>query len=350
MRASSLPRNLATLSLSALLAAGCDDGLLSPDSPGEVGTVTVDASTDYAYVAIDGDVLASRTIATPATSVEWDLGLFATTVSSNGGAAGPGGVEVACVCANQSATDGEVMAMTPDSELGDFEAVTTLALGDLTFASDELSPAIAGWYTGSGAAATLAAGRSWIIREGSPTAVLAKFRVTAISGASADAMGLVTFEYAVQPAVGEAFGEVQSVQLAVGTSPVQYDLTTGAVTTAADWDLQFSGWTIRLNGGVSGSGTVRSLLDTSTPFEDIDATYAGSAPAQAFRADAFSGTFSTYQWYRYNITGTDNQIWPTFNVYVVRRGAVAYKVQLTSYYGPTGTPRQVTLRYQRLAE
>jgi hypothetical protein len=348
MRASSLRRSLASLSL--LTVAACDEGIISPLPPGDVGTITVDASASYAYVALEGDALVSRTIATPATSAEWDLGLFSTTVTSNGGAAGPGGVEVACICANEAATDDEVMAMSPESELDDFEAVTGAVLGDLTFMSDALSPAIAGWYTGSGAAATLVAGRSWIIREGSPTAVLAKFRVTAIAGASAESMGLVTFEYAVQSGAGEAFGAVQSVQLAVGTAPVYYDLTTGAVTTTENWDVQFSGWTIRLNSGVSGSGTVRSVLDTTMPFEDIDATYAASAPAQAFSADAFGGAFSIYRWYRYNITGTDNQIWPTFNVYVVRRGGVAYKVQLTSYYGPTGTPRQITLRYQRLGE
>ena len=51
---------------------------------------------------------------------------------------------------------------------------------------------------------------------------------------------------------------------------------------------------------------------------------------------------------RYNITGTDNQIWPTFNVYLVRRAGVLFKVQLVNYYGPTGATRQITLRYQRL--
>jgi hypothetical protein len=211
-----------------------------------------------------------------------------------------------------------------------------------------LTPAIRDWYSGAGAAAALVAGRSWIVREGAPTAVLAKFHLTAIAGASDASMGLITFEYAVQASAGAEFGTTETVQLAVGTSPVYFDLTTGEVTDASDWDLQFVGWTIRVNGGVSGSGTVRAVLDTSTPFEDITATYAGSAPAQAYSADAFSGTFSAYRWYRYNLTGTDNQIWPTFNVYVVRRGEVAYKVQLISYYGPTGTPRQITIRYQRL--
>jgi len=49
-----------------------------------------------------------------------------------------------------------------------------------------------------------------------------------------------------------------------------------------------------------------------------------------------------------NITGTDNQIWPNFNVYLVRRGDAVFKLQVTSYYGATGTPRQITVRSVRL--
>ncbi len=348
MRASSPRRSILALTALAFTLVACDDGLLAPIAPGDVGTITVDASAGYAYVGLAGDVLVSSTVTDPRTSTSWDLGLFATTVTSNGGAAGPGGVEVACVCANQGAGDAAVMAMTPETELADFDAVTGASLTGLTFSSDVLAPAIKGWSTSTDAAATVTAGRSWIIREGTSSVVLAKFRVTALTGPSAESMGIISFEYAVQPSPGAAFGAVQSVQIAVGTAPVYFDLTTGAVTTSANWDIRFSGWTIALNGGVSGSGSVRAVLDTSTPFASIDATYAASAPAQAYSSDAFGGTFSANRWYRYNLTGTDNQIWPTFNVYVVRRGGVAYKVQLISYYGPTGTSRQITLRYQRL--
>jgi hypothetical protein len=83
-------------------------------------------------------------------------------------------------------------------------------------------------------------------------------------------------------------------------------------------------------------------------FEQIDAAYAATAPPQAYRRDAFSGVFAQQPWYRYNITGTDNQIWPTFNVYLIKRGNEVYKVQLIGYYGPAGEPRILTMRYARL--
>ena len=92
------------------------------------------------------------------------------------------------------------------------------------------------------------------------------------------------------------------------------------------------------------------MLDTSTPYENITSTYAGFVPAQAYSRDAFTGVFTAQPWYRYNLTGTDHQIWPTFQVYLVRRADALFKVQLTSYYGPSGETRRITIRYQRLAD
>ena len=217
------------------------------------------------------------------------------------------------------------------------------------FTSDALAPAIAGWVDNPGTGATPASGRSWIIREGTSSVVLAKFHVTNIQNPTATSAGTVTVEYAVQPSAGAAFGSVQTAQIAMGAGPVYVDLTTGAVTTAANWDLRFDGYTIRVNGGVSGTGSVKAVLDTSTPFASIDATYAASAPAVAYSADRYTGVFGTSPWYRYNITGTDNQIWPVYNVYLVQRGTQVFKVQLVGYYGTDGTPRQITVRYAKLA-
>ena len=60
----------------------------------------------------------------------------------------------------------------------------------------------------------------------------------------------------------------------------------------------------------------------------------------SFSADVFTAK----KWYRYNLTGNDHQIWPTYDVYLVRRGAAVYKVQVTSYYSAAGTSRQITIR------
>ena len=64
-------------------------------------------------------------------------------------------------------------------------------------------------------------------------------------------------------------------------------------------------------------------------------------PAQAYSSDAFGGVFAGSPWYRYNIDASaPNHIHPTFNVYLVKRGADVYKVQLIGYYGPAGESRR----------
>lgn len=355
MHRSCSPRSIhrtrrAALATVVLALGACGLGVTDPNRIPQAGTITVDGSAAMAYLAFDGDTLKPVVETMPAASSTWALGLFATTITSNGGAAGPGGVEVACLCANASATNNAVMAMTPASERAAFDSVHAGAAATASFGADQLVPAISGWYTGAGAAASVAPGRSWIVREGSPTAILGKLRILSIANPTATAMGTVRLEFAVQPTVGAAFGTTDTLEVSVTASPVYVDLTTGGVTTASNWDIQLSGWTIRVNSGVSGSGTFRALLDTRTAYEDITDSYASVVPAQAFSADAFTGVFRSQPWYRYNLTGTDNQIWPTFNVYLVRRAGALFKVQVINYYGPGGASRQITLRYQRLAD
>ncbi len=338
----------AALLLAAAVAA-CDEATVAPVVP-VTQEITVDASAAPAYLRLD-DTVQVVSVTTPTTSGDWDLSFFATTVTSNGGAAGPGGVTVACLCQNGSPTTAELQALSAASELADFEAVQASHIPANGFVADQLAPIISGWYTGAGASATLRPNRSWIVREGSGSGVvLAKFRVTQIGGPAATGPASLTIEYAVQPAPGQAFGVVQAQTLDLTAGPVYLDLTTGTTAAPANWDLLFDGWTIRVNGGVSGSGTVRAVVDSTTGFGVITAAYAAGVPAQAYRADAYSGAFQQQPWYRYNITGTDNQIWPTFQVYLVRRGSTVFKVQLTGYYGPTGAPRQVTVRHARLTE
>lgn len=339
--------NLAVVSF-ALLAA-CDDGALEPAPVVPVTrAITVDGSTAFAYVALDS-VAQQVAVADPAASTAWDFGVFSTTVTLNGGAAGPGDVVAHCLCQNPTTT-ADLQAMTPANQLAAFDAVSAADIpADAEFQADVLDPVVNAWYAGSGAGASLAAGRSWIIREGTAVILLAKFRVAGISGATAAGPTQLTVEYAVQSAPGGAFGAVTSATINPAAAPVYLDLTSGQVTNASNWDLRFDGWTITVNGGVSGSGSVRAVLDTSTPFANIDAAYAGTAPGQAYRADRFAGVFSATPWYRYNITGTDNQIWPTFQVYLVKRGSAVFKVQLTSYYSGTGTPRQISVRYAQLS-
>ncbi len=345
-----LPQSRRPLFAAAVLVlAACSD-TTAPPAPPVTRSITVDASATTQYLAFQDTNAVLVAVADAATSTAWDMSVFATTVTLNGGAAGPGGVSAYCLCQNATATNAEIAAMTPDNQLAAFDAVGAADIpAAASFVTDELSPAISGWASSTDAAATVVAGRAWLLREGTTTVILGKFAVTQIVGATSANPGSVTFAYAVQSAPGGAFGATQTATVNTATGPVYFDLASGAVSTSANWDVQFDGWNIRLNGGVSGGGTQKALLDVSTPFASIDAAYTATAPAQAFRGDAFSGVFGQNPWYKYNITGTDNQIWPTFNVYLVRRGSAVYRVQLTGYYSATGAPRNITIRYSRIA-
>jgi hypothetical protein len=340
------------IAVSAATLSACS----SDDGTGPINTatasLTVDASTNWAYVRLGPDAPRLVTVTTPTTSSDWDLAFFGTNVMVNGGASGPGDVSAACICPATEPTTAQLQAMTPTTELARFEAVTAANVpADNLFVRDSLAPAVTGWYTGSGTAMTAAANLSWIIREGATAFTFTKFRVTQIRNPTSLSAGEVTFEYATQTAPGAAFGPnrtVTTTQLTPAT-PVYFDFTTGAVSTSANWDVLFSGVTIRLNGGVSGTGTVRAVPAGDNPsFATITAPIAQSIPAQVYAADSFSGQFLLKPWYKYNITGTDMQIWPMYQVYIVRRGNEVYKVQLIGYYSTAGAPRNITIRSARL--
>ena len=85
---------------------------------------------------------------------------------------------------------------------------------------------------------------------------------------------------------------------------------------------------------------------TTDAWESITTAWVGVAAAYA--TDVYGGVFRTSPWHRYNLLG-DHRISPVYNVYLVRRGAVVYKVQVTNYYGPAGETRRISFRYEQIA-
>ena len=143
-----------------------------------------------------------------------------------------------------------------------------------------------------------------------------KFHVTAIEGATKENAGRVTVEFAVQPSAGAPFGPTQELVVDVSSGPAYLDLETASLVTAdAEWDLWFEGWTIRVNGGVSGSGKAGAVLSGMTFDEVTDASGMGAL----YKGVAFGGVVVAHPWYRYNLQG-NHQIWPTYDVYLIRRG------------------------------
>jgi hypothetical protein len=327
------PLSVAVL-LSALVA--CDN---VTDPPALVeGEFTVDASTSWRYVSLSDSAVVSP--GSPRESSAWDIAFFATNVTLNGGAAGPGGVSAYCICQNAASTSAQILAMTPESELADFEAVTSVPAG-ATFTTDVLTPAMTAWYTGSPGGATAVPSRVFLVRLNDGTS-FAKVHVTGITTASASAFGAVTLEYAVQTSSTAAFGATKTITV---QNNGNVDLNTDAQAGASpNWDIRLEGLTLLVNGGVSGPGQA-AVADATQSFE---ATTTASTQPQAYRTDRYAGVFGTSPWYRYNLAN-DNRISPTFDVYLVKRGSAVYKVQVIDYYSDTGAPRNISFRYQQIA-
>lgn len=335
------------LAAAVLMMTACSDAT-APDPQPVTGTVVLNGATGWSYARL-GAAAPLSGVADPSTSTEWDLAVFATSVMLNGGAAGPGGMQGYCVCQNAAATNAQVQGMTAQSELADFEAVTAASVptDDSLWQSDRLAPAVSGWYAYDAVTHAVSAvpARVWAVRTAEGTGY-AKIHVTALQNPTRDTPGRVTLEYAVQTARGAAMGETRTVEIDVpATGRVHFDLLRGAVSDASDWDLAFEGYAIRVNGGVSGSGQAGAVA-LSQPFGEV--ADASSLTPSLYRGDAFGGVFDAKRWYRYNLTGADHQVWPTFEVYLLRRGSQVWKVQLIGYYGPAGEPRQISIRYARV--
>lgn len=342
----SLQRAVRALFGTACIAlAACNSTDVTASRRDVAGTFTVDATTRFAYVSLADSALVTPT-PSATESPAWDIAFFATNVTLNGGQAGPGGVTGSCVCQNsaQNPTAAQWLALTAESEKADFDAVTSVP-ANATFTADVLTPALSGWFTGTGTAAAASPDTVYFVRLSDSTGV-AKVHVTQLQGATATSAGRVTLEYALAQNGQTAFGATQTTTLDLTTGAKSFDFQTGQTTTnAAAWDLRLEGFTARVNGGVSGAGKGAAAKITGATF--AAATPASTSP-NAFRIDAYAGVFGRNRFYQYNLGG-DNRITPTFDVYLIKRGSAVYKLQITGYYSATGQPRFITFRYAQLA-
>lgn len=129
---------LVVVSLVAAFGACANTEITGP-IPSVSGTTTLDAAQAWRYFSLEKS--SPVILDGPATaSSDWDLGFFATSVVTNGGDAGPAGVIAHCVCQNAAATSAQILAMTPESEAAEYEAITlsdvppAASFGTTTFA------------------------------------------------------------------------------------------------------------------------------------------------------------------------------------------------------------------------
>ena len=133
-------------------------------------------------------------------------------------------------------------------------------------------------------------------------------------------------------------------------------------TTSSAWDMGFRVTSVTINGGASGpagmvayclcqngGATSEEIMAMTPESESAEFDEVTAADIPAAGAGWSATTFDDNRWYRYNLGG-NHQVWPTYDVYLVKRGTEVYKIQVTGYYGADGTARQITTRYARLTD
>jgi hypothetical protein len=332
------------LGLPLLWACSESSDPLGPEPEEEPVVVTVDASTGWAYLSLTPAGPVPVTVTDASTSDRWDIAVFATSVMINGGDAGPGGAEGFCVC-NGAMTEAEVLAATPEMGLERFRGVGASAVPATasSWISEELVPSFSDWWSYDPTTRSVSAvtGATWIVRTAEGN--WARVRVVSITNPGRNHAGTVVLEYQLQMAAGGPLGALQSVSLDGSAGVVSVDLETGATGDLPGWDLRLDGYTMRVNGGASGPGRAGAVRVLQT-FDQV--TNPSGVPPSVLRGDSFGGVFNgptEERWFRYNLQG-NNQIWPTYHVYLIRRGDTIHRVQLVGYYGTDGTSRQVSVR------
>jgi hypothetical protein len=136
------------------------------------------------------------------------------------------------------------------------------------------------------------------------------------------------------------------------TEAVGYDLDTAAVVDLSDpaWDLSFLRYFVRLNGGVSGPGTVEAVPVPGVPFDEVV-----DVPAEGWATDAPDADADGVEelvlldWYVYDDVA--HTLTPADVVYVIRSGeGLAYKLSFLSYYDNAGTPAVISFELDPMEE
>lgn len=349
------------------LASGLSEKVVNATAGGS-GAAPTDPANKHTYINLDTGLVVDLTDTAAETSTGWHMAFKRTGIKLNGGASGSGSVTGA-VADNQddfyntgttTPNASVFLNATPANQL---EAITAVnAVTGLTFSSDKNVNQITSdggadsWWLYNPVARTVSANDpAWNIIRSAKGDSFAKFHVTNIVQASRD----ITLEFFIQNVSNVAFSLTPvswTAAIGAGGGMKCYDIDitseVDCTTNASDWDVQVEvstdgrSWTMWTNGGVRGSAISGASFGTLSKAQ-ADQFVASTAPGLTFSADAPSGVFSDSSWFAYSLEG-NHKLWPNYRVYIVDTGANQYKLQITSYYGTTGTSAMINLRYAKL--
>lgn len=349
---------LAGLLVLLLPLAACESDATLPDNddpPATTGELTVDATsnTDFTYINLAD--LSTIDVSNPATDTDWDIAIRRYEVRLSGGVAGPGGVDATLLLDHADEPAATVLGFTPANRLSEFEAITSDQIpASSAFSTTTLINDPSSWFRPAGQ--TLVANPAQVWKTRLADGGYAVMRIAEL-GLTGDALTSFRIEYRLQQANG-SLGPMQSVAVTPGApgAPTAISLSDGAATTASgcNWDVAVdAALTVTLN-STAGCQAGTFPLESGQSFDGL--TTASDAPGYGPFLAALSSPIANSidaadsPPFLYGIDETNpHRLVPTFNVYLVRRGMSVYKLQLLSYYDPTGgASGVVTLRVAQL--
>lgn len=338
----------ALLFLPLTLLAACESDSSGPSTQPRTGELQVNASssTAYTYIRFEGD---RAVVVTNPGATGWDLAVRRYTVKLNGGVGGTKGVVGYNLENHATATPQEVLGFTADNQLPAFEAIGAAdvpAAG--AFTSEDLGPDFASWFrfdpTTNGLIANPQA--AWKVQRPSAGGY-ALLRVARIVATQAT-LDSVEFEWRLQ--ANGSLGAAQTAVVGTSGGTVGLDLGSGAAVAA-------SGCGYDVSAEVSFVVTVNAGCQAGSFPLDVTETFAGSTVADdapeygPFLARISGPVPSSFTDpkapFLYGLNN-DNRLYPTFNIYLIKVGAVVWKVQLIDYYDATNQSGYPTLRYARI--
>ncbi len=324
-----------------------------PGEPGPTNQLTIDATAANDFVHLDLSTGQIVNVASPSTSSDWDIAIRRYEIRINGGPHGPGGASAATVIDNAQLPSATILGFDPENRLPQFEEVDASDIpGTGAFVSSILVEDLNGWFSPAGQSIVANPAKAWKIRLASGGHAL--FRVAAITVEGRALTGL-TLEYRMQQ--GATLGPVETMTVAAGpiSNPTRISFTSGGTVTTGGctWDVDIT-VALAMNVNAAGCDAGTYPVPIGTAFTEV--ATAADAPRYVGHLAAVSGPIP------YSIAAADgppfiygldatnpNRLIPSYNVYLVKKGAAVYKVQFLSYYNPVGGASGfVTLRSARI--
>ncbi len=340
-----MKRLLMAVGFAALIAgvAGCSDDN-TPTGSGHSGayrdttlysaadsvyTTKINASshTDPQYYSFDSMVTALPKIAL--TTADWDISMLRYTLNLNGGASAE----------NSGSVEGAKLSTT------NFDAVTIADTTGAHWAEDTAKLIVDNWYIYNFQTHSLAMNDYVYTMVDAEGDNFIKFKIDSLIGPGQSSMGTVKLIYVYQPTanLNSLTGTPDTALITVGSGTGYFDFSSGAAVTppnpetSTGWDISFSNYEVRTNGGISGPGNCKAFpmygeLVNPTDFNGVTQHPAAAPMFADYNNSIFNGDVNdtTRNWYDYN--DANFELTSKDYVYLIRTETAVYKMQIQSYY------------------